>query len=137
MSILAEFFVATNELAAVYDAKLWPQDDLFMAGGLIPMHLELLWAILQNREWEVDLGDDFDLVCGDGAHSWTLRFPSNLTSLLAEASTTTLDEARIKWANVEELSADPDHLIDLMAALHRLAQNAMSTGRSLYLWGVL
>jgi hypothetical protein len=137
MSILAEFFVSSSDLVAGYDLRRWPAVDVFKAGGLIPMHLEILWAILQGREWDVDLIDEFEQVGGNGESDWTVRFPSGLTSILAEATPGQLDAARIKWAAVEEMSADPKELIDLMNGLQRLAKNAIASDRSMYLWGSL
>jgi hypothetical protein len=138
MSIIAEFFVSTSEAASSFDAAAWPKTDMYQSGGLIPMHLELLWAILEGREWDVEMGDAFTPVGPQNTDSsWLVRFPDALVLAFEQASLAQLDQARIEWANTEEMMADPNDLVEVMAALQGLARNARSTGRSIFLYGSL
>ncbi len=102
------------------------------------MHLELLWAVLQAREWDGDLAVEFEPIGDfDGEEAWMIRFPADLVTRLAAATPGELDAARVEWANLEELGVDPSDLTELMVALQRLAKLAVSTGRSVYLYGSL
>ncbi len=138
MSILADFFVSTQEAAASYDPDSRPVSDVARLGGLIPIHLELLWAILQGREWDTDLMAEFeDLEESESGTSWLVRLPDDLVARLAQASANELIDARFEWAATEELSCDPSELIEVVESLRRLSENAMATNRSVFLKGSL
>lgn len=143
MSILAEFFVApNNEAAAQYGADkdlesaAWPSEDQFDSGGLMQMHLELLWAILQDVEWDVEMADAFTPI-RESEEEWLVRLPDDLVNRLAQASPAELDDARAEWAEMEEMGCEPDDLLEVTRGLQKIARRAVSTERPLYLWGSL
>ena len=107
---------------------------MFKAGGLTQLQMSTLYAILLGREWDLDLDNEFKLEGGDGESDWIFRFPSNMTSLLANSPVSKLDDARIKWAATEEMGVDPKEIFDLMAGLHKLARHAIACQKSMYLW---
>lgn len=143
MGILTTFIIAANDGAAAlynanedFDFESWPPEDRFDSGSLLPMHIEMLWAILQGIEWDVDMMDAFGTV-RNSEEEWLVRFPDDLVNRLAEASPTQLDSARVEWAETEELNCDPEDLEEVVTGLQGLAQRAVATQRPLYLWGSL
>ena len=138
MSNLAYFFVSTVEEAKTFDSLNSPDDDVVESGGILPRHLEILWALFLGREWGDTISDEFEHIGGlaDGS-TWVVRFPSGFVDRLAGASPEELSSTRVAWAETEELAENPANLIDLMADLQKLAKNAESSGRSMFLAGSL
>ncbi|MDR3692152.1 MAG: hypothetical protein P4L46_22415 [Fimbriimonas sp.] len=138
VGILSEFFVSDPGRAATYDLEAWTEDDIFLCGDLLPMHMELLWAVLQGREWEPEMADEFEPVAGRNEEdSWLVRFPDGLTAALAEFDDDRLNRARVDWAHTEEIAVDPAELAHVISGLQRLSKHARTTGKSVYIWGSL
>ncbi len=146
MGMLADFFVATPEQATRYaNRNDEPDEGEEITALLNPceykrftgLELGTLWAILEGVPWEVGKHMPKDTVLGTEGESWLERLPDELTHLLSKATPEALAKAGSSWANTEELTCEPADLDPVLADLQRLAQQAILSGRSVYLWGCL
>jgi hypothetical protein len=146
MGVLADFFSADPDTALRYAHRLDDSDEGEEIVRLLhPAHYKnitgleigLLWAILEDREWDASkhLPEDIDL--GEDGEAWLHRFPDELAQLLAYADQDGLTRAALRWAETEELDCDPAELRPLLDDLQQLARNAAAGGKSVYLWGCL
>ncbi|MDR2187814.1 MAG: hypothetical protein LBE62_07135 [Azonexus sp.] len=143
MGLLADFFVATPEQAIQY-ANRDPYEEEIRAllnpceyKGITGLELGMLWAILEDIEWDYDKHMPRDTVLGNEGEWWLERFPDKLTLLLAQATPERLATASVAWANTEELSCDPEDIQPMLADLQQLAKQAISRDIPVYLWGCL
>jgi hypothetical protein len=146
VGMLADFFVATPAEALRYANRMEEPDDgesirrllePLEYKGVTGLELGTLWAILDGVEWDVDKHMPEETFLGSDGESWLNRFPSDLTSLLAEASPDQLNKACDTWASTEEISCDPVALLPVLGELQGLAKRAVREDKSVYLWGCL
>lgn len=104
--------------------------------GITGIEIGTLWAILDNKAWDVNYQPEFVHADEEG-ESWLYRFPVGLTKLLASADDGALASASSQWAKTEELNCDAAELRPLLDDLRLLAQRAANEGKSIYLWGCL
>jgi hypothetical protein len=136
MGLLADFYVSTDDDAVSYDdSPSLPDSDRAQHTGITHLELSTLWAILQEREWDVTTMDEFRcLLERDGGERLIHRFPAALVAQLATSDAGTLRLAAAAWAQTEELSCDPSDIQPVVDDLMRLARRAQETGKSLFVW---
>jgi len=130
LGILADFFTADPADALRYANRLDDPDQGAAVTRLLNpieckaitcLEIEMLWAILEGTQWDVDRHFLENTVIADDEESWLQRFP----------------DALVAWAATEEIESDPADLQSLLDDLQRLARQATDAGKSVYLWGSL
>jgi hypothetical protein len=104
---------------------------------LLDLNFSILWALLEQREWDLQRDALEQVAMSDGGETWLFRFPAGLVDRLATLDAASATQAASRWAATEELNCPPEELVPVLQALVRLARNARSSGRELYLWGSL
>jgi hypothetical protein len=136
MSVLANIYVASEANAADYDAD----PTRFQANSaswkrFTILELSMLWALLQGREWDVDLMDPFtNLLMRDGGARMIARLPDEFLYGVMAADDKRVTEVARQWAATEELNCEPDEVRPFIEDLKRLADVAVSSGQGVYLW---
>jgi hypothetical protein len=119
-------YVSTDADAPFYDTTQSLSDsDRAEGASLTTLELSTLWAILEGREWDVKMMDEFQCVLeeDDGERS-IYRLPAALVSKLTLCDTDTLTRATAQWAQTDEIACDPSDIQPLMETLIRLARRA-------------
>ncbi len=146
MGILADFFTADPAVALRYANRLDDPDkgaemtrllNPVQCNGITSLEIEILWAILEGEEWDVDRHVLENTLIADDEESWLQRLPDDLVNLLARADAASSAKVLVSWAETEEMEADPADLRPLLDDLQGLARQAAASGKSLYLWGSL
>jgi hypothetical protein len=140
MALLADFYISTDKDALAYDENqsLVPPSDKAEYKGFTPLGLSTLWAILNGRDWDVKLMDEFAcLMVKDGGAQLIHRAPEAFLMLLASADPETLKRSADAWARTDELDCDPSETEPIVLDLVRLAQRAKATNKNLYLWNCI
>jgi hypothetical protein len=139
MSLLSDLYVATPADAVRYDIdRNIPGSGRVEFNGLTYEELADLWAILENAERKPQHATAFESVhVVDGGQRLISRFPTNFVALLASLDGAATLNAATKWVQTGELaymSCKPSDVVPVIEAASRLARDAQSDGRSLYLW---
>jgi hypothetical protein len=138
VGILADVFVSSEKDALEYESLLgWdlPADRYVRIErkGFTALEFEILWAVLENTEWDVNRHRLNSLRrTGD---SWLEQFPDALVVLLNEVGPDRHCKVATAWGASDELQRYGTDLEGTVEMLQYLAFNAISTGRGLYLWG--
>ncbi|HEV2294708.1 MAG TPA: hypothetical protein VGR35_12715 [Tepidisphaeraceae bacterium] len=136
MGVLADIYVASRNEAAEYDAD--PKRFAAEAASwklFTELELSILWALLQGREWDVELMDRFEnVLTKDGGERMITRLPDEFIDDILSVDEGRIEQAVNEWAVSEELGCDPEEVRPFVDDLKRLAQVARSSGRSLFLW---
>ena len=145
MGILADIFVCDPADAPKYEARR-------RAGGIAddPRYLRVeykgvsglefgtLWALLENRFWDVRRHMLDDIAYGKSDETWLNQFPEGFVTLLAGMDQGSLAPMSSRWSQTDELHGTrPAELLPILADLNRLAIAAQDSGRQMYLWGSL
>ena len=145
MGILADIFVCEPADAPKYETRR-------RAGGISddPRYLRVeykdvsglefgtLWALLENRFWDVRRHMLDDIAYGKSDETWLNQFPDGFVTLLAGMDTAALVPMSVRWSQTDELhGTKPAELQPLLADLNRLAIAAQASGRQMFLWGSL
>ena len=135
MSVLADLYVSTDTDAPSYDTtQSLPDSDRAQGKSLTPLELSTLWAILQGREWDVSMMNDFQCILNeDEGERLIHRIPATVVSQLTQCDPEGLKRAASRWAQTDELACDPSDIEPLLETLIRLAHRAQETGKNLYL----
>ena len=139
MGVLADFYVSTEAEAPLYDERQeLPETDVASYNMVTPLELSMLWAILQGREWQVEMLNEFQcLLQRDGGERLIHRFPDAMVGLLAVTTDDVVAQVAPRWAAIEELCWPPAAALPVLRDLRRLAERARETGRSLYVWNCM
>ncbi len=137
MGLLSDFYIATEADALSYDTKptAIPDSDKASHKGITTLELSTLWAIVQKREWNVDMLDAFKLILDkDNGERSIYHIPVAFISLLMSLDTDTLLRSIVEWAQTEEIECDPSEMYPVVEDIIRLGRKAQDTGKNLYLW---
>ncbi|MGJ7502094.1 hypothetical protein ACSFBF_17185 [Variovorax sp. ZT5P49] len=146
MGILSDFFVASPEEALRYANRIEEPDEGDEIEELLEpvqykrftdIEITTLWAIMEDKEWDVDRHMLEYVELGEDNDAWLNRFPDELTTLLTQVDSASLVPVLERWANTEELACEPTELHPVMEDLRRLAAEAVGKKKSVYLWGCL
>jgi hypothetical protein len=140
VGILADVFVSSEKDALEYESLLgWdlPADRYVRVErkGFTGLEFEILWAVLEKTEWDVDHHTLISLQhVGD---TWLEQFPVEFVKLLNEVGPERHFEVANAWGASDELQRYGRDLEDTVEMLQYLAFNALSTERGMFLWGSL
>ena len=136
MSVLADIYVSSPERATDYDTDQTPfRNESASWKQFTELEMSMLWALLQGREWDVDLMDRFDKVLvKDGGERLITRLPDELLYEVLAADDGARDRVLTDWAASEELSCDVEEVRPFWDDLKRLADVAVTSGRGVFLW---
>ncbi len=144
MGILTHLFVASAEDARRYLDRLSTKAPLSpelyeraVHEGLTPLEFGTLWAILQQREWDVAEHQLEHMTHGEEGEIWLEAFPQAYTALLAELQDGQLSDLADRWSKTEELEGETVELIPILKDLQRLSKLALAKKQSVYLFGSL
>ena len=147
MGILADLFVTTPESANDYATSQLRGRAAHLKRyapvefrGLTFLEFGKLWALLADEPWQLKSHMLQMVSFGDDNESWLCRFPEAFVALLASLPDSKHGEYSEAWASTDELSASslaPEDARKILVELVRLAKQAKSTQREMYLWGSL
>jgi hypothetical protein len=141
MSIISDFIVATASDAHAYaqwsaSGETSASSRYTVAGynGLTDLDVSTLWAIVTGEEWDIDVHELPGEPGDEDEDSMLSQFPAPLVSALAALQEPALAGIAAQWAQAEELDWEPEELLPVVSDLRRLAAQASSQGKHLYLW---
>jgi hypothetical protein len=136
MGLLADFYIAAKEDAAAYDEdQSCAEDDRVQTKRITPLELSTLAAILEGKQWDIDMMDQFEQVLVvDGGERVIHQVPPALVERLAALSPEDVARAAERWSATEELSCAPEDVRPVIEDLARLAVRTRATSRQLFLW---
>ena len=143
MGILADVFVSSPTEALSYEASQATGTvgsepvERAEVKGLLDLNFSILWAILEQRDWDLQTHELEEVAMGEGGETWLFRFPDGLVEHLARLEEPRIRQVTAQWAATEELDCSPVELEPVMEALVRLARSAKTSERGLCLWGSL
>jgi len=87
----------------------------------------------------VDMISEFKLVTPEDAEDWTMSVPQDFVNALAELQSSEIPAVAGKFADAtaEELGWSADDFVPVIRDLSQLAQRAMETQKSMFLWNCL
>jgi hypothetical protein len=141
MGILSDFFIANPASASSYDSGQGvPETDRTQWKGITPLQAAQMLAVLRRVPYDITLIRDFPLVHEDGEDGpWTQECPDDFVELLAIQVESDVPKVAAAWASATstELGWSAMDFKPIVADLIRLARQAKSSGKSLYLWNCL
>jgi hypothetical protein len=145
VGILADIFICDPADAPEYEKRLraggMATDSRYQRveyNGVTGLEFGTLWALLENRFWDVQRHMLDDLAYGKSDETWLNQFPEGFVSLLAAMDDEALKQIAARWSKTDELhGTNPSDLLPILVDLKRLALAAKATKRQLYLWGSL
>ena len=141
MGLRAEIFVAEPTDARNYEAAQRtgsvrpPQYTRVQLGGLLDLHLSILWAIALGEEWDID--KHALMTIHSASETWLYRFPETFTHLLASLDDERIEAISTAWSETEETRCEPSDAQYVLENLCELSRKAEASGKSLHLWGSL
>jgi hypothetical protein len=136
MAILADLYISTPAQAAGYDTnQSAPGEDRAQYKSFTPLELSILQSLIEGREWDVSMMDSFTCILEkDGGERLIHQLPDGFLECLASLDEDAVTAASEAWAKTEELACAPADVRPVIADLRRLAQQARSSGRAVFLW---
>jgi hypothetical protein len=134
MSLPSIFFTA-DEMTAVrielnHDL---PQEDVAAMSAMEPLKLSMLWAIIDGKEWDVALIDEFTEVFAHD-EEWLNIVPEYLVRKIASLDAARMTKASKAWAATDEMQCSADEAEDVIKMIAALAQRAIDLKQSMYLY---
>ncbi len=140
MGILSDFFLADPSDAPRYrpgsPGHLEPDaSDLAEFKNLMNLQIEILWSILEGKEWDSAAHGLAYLEVGEEDEACLFQFPAALVSRIAALNESEISAAAASWAGTEELLRwEPEHAEEVIRELVRLSRRSLATGKGLFLW---
>lgn len=134
MSMPAIFFTATNDIAkSVHLNHTLPTQDAEELGDIDILKMSLLWALIEGREWEVDMMDHFREVYST-SDEWLYRVPNELMEHLSKLDPARQQNTAAAWAETEEMACDSSEALEVIKAAIKVATRAQTTSRGMFLY---
>jgi hypothetical protein len=142
VGILTELFVSDEQGARAYDSDAGDRTaaknlERSEFTGLLDLNFSILWAILEDKPWDIEVHALEERALSDDGERWLFRFPDKLVQKLAALDQPTLAKAAAAWSQTEELHCQPGDVQPVIVALVALSRSALAGGKNLYLWGSL
>lgn len=137
MGVLADIFIATADEAEQYQSskKDLEQFHPLQYKGVTDIEFGILWALLENQEWNVErhlLEEiNFDDECS------LFQFQTDFLKLLGSLSPEQLETTATQWFATEELQESRwtyETVLTLLQNLNHLAKKIIGSDKGLYLW---
>lgn len=144
VGLLADFIVATPEDALQYEShvnKGQPiSPDRYERAeykNFTPLSVQMLWAVLRQEQWHVERHRLEHIYHTEDGASLLDRFPDELVHRLSALNEAVQSQVADAWARHEEVPGRSEDLRPVLRDLQRLAMQALTGGRGLYLWCAL
>ena len=136
MSVLTDFYLADPAQAKDYDVdQQCLEVDRAQYKGMTPLELSTLSAIIQKKEWDVAMMDEFpEVLIVDGGERLIYEIPSVAIERFAILSEDEIGSAAAAWSKTEELACEAEDIQPVIEEIVRLSKRGLETKRSLYLW---
>ena len=136
MSVLTDFYLAEPSRAKDYDVdQQCLEIDRAQYKGMTPLELSTLSAIIQKKEWDAAMMDEFpEVLIVDGGERLIYEIPSATIERFAILSEDEISSAAVAWSKTEELACEAEDIQPVIEEIVRLSKRALETERSLYLW---
>jgi len=136
MSILSDFYLSDAARAKDYDTdQQCAENDRARFQGVTPLEISTLWAIVEKKEWDVAMMDDFvEILSVGGGQRLIYEFPHPVVERMAGLTAVDIGTSAEAWAQTDELGCDSAEIQPVIEELVRLSQRARVTNRNLYLW---
>lgn len=134
MSLPSIFFTATEAVAK--DTHLnhdLPREDVEELGGIDTLKMSTLWAIIEEKTWDVNSMDSFQEVYST-EDEWMYRIPDELTKKLALLDDSKLARVSKEWAATDEMMCQPAEAEEVFRAIAKIAARSILTHRNFYLY---
>ena len=137
MSMPSIFFTASDSEAAEFELNHnLPPDDVVELGSVDTLVLSVLWAIIDNKEWDVDSMAKFKALKSTDSE-WTHRLPDELTQKIANIQGVERERVAKEWSATEEMRCTPTEAEELFMEIASAARRAIQTQRGLFLYTCL
>ena len=135
MSLRADIYVSREEDAVRYDNAPGQFVDRAEHKGFTLLELSVLWSIMRGVEWDEASLDQFPIILEkDGGERLIHGLPPQMVSELSRLTPNQITAISPKWAAIEELRWPPEQAHPVVENLARLAQKAIESRGSVYLW---
>lgn len=137
MSMPTLFFTAAGDDArSVRLNHALPPEDVEELGDIDSLKMSILWALIDGRDWDVDMPDQFAEVYS-ASDECLHRLPHELVHRLLKLDPVGTDAAAAAWAETEEMACEPAEARAVIEAAIRIASRAESTKRGMFLYSCL
>lgn len=139
MGLLSDIYVSSHEHAADYRGSTpFPEQDRAQYKGITTLELTTLWALLDKKEWNVDLLETFEEVLYESDGEVTIhKVPEAFVTRLSKLSQSEIAAVSRLWAETEELQWKTEEAAEVIDALVKLSARAIETGKQLYIWNCI
>jgi hypothetical protein len=129
MSVLADFYVSSPDQAASYDKEQKADQNLVASyKNITPLEITTLWAIVENREWDVALLDRFtNIPLVDSGERLIHELPNELFETLFTIPPDEMDDIANRYCRGEDVKP-------IITDLVLLARIAQTQNKKIYLW---
>ena len=137
MSILSDFYIATEDQALNYDGgEGVPESDRCQFRRLTSLEVAGLLQVLRGDGDRVELMGEFERLTPEDAEEWTMSVPRDMVDSLASFSASDIPKVAGQWSDItkEELGWRPEDFETILTDLAALAQLAKKTGKRMYFW---
>jgi hypothetical protein len=136
MSVLTDLYLAEPKHAKDYDVgQKCPEVDRAQYKGITTLELSTLWAIIQKKEWDVAMMDEFpQIMIVDGGQRLIFEIPHSAMECFALLPDSGIGGAADAWSKTDELGCEADDIRPVIEEIVRLSKSGRETKRSLYLW---
>ena len=130
----AIFFTASDSVASsVRLNHSLPVEDVAELGGIDTLKMSTLWAILDSKEWDDALLDEFTELYSSSSE-WLNRIPDTLTAKIAVLADAQLDSISARWAQTDEMACEASDATDVIGAIRPIAARAIERRQGFFLY---
>jgi len=127
MSLLSDFFIATESDALAYDGDPdFPASDRVQLNRITPLEAAGLLEALRGGGDSIEMISEFPLLTPQDAEAWTMGVPEDFVTRLAELPESSVPEIAGSFADItiEELGWSAEDASSMVADLRMLARRA-------------
>ena len=140
MSLLSDFFIATESDALTYDGdSSFPANDRVELRGITPLEAAGLLEALRGGGDSIEMISEFPLLTPQDAEARTMGTPEDFVTRLAELTESAVPDIATGFADitVEELGWSAEDASSMVADLRMLARRAKEVKKPIFLWNSL
>ena len=140
MSLLSDFFIATENDALTYDGDpAFPASDRVQLNRITPLEAAGLLEALRGGGDSIEMISEFPLLTPQDAEAWTMGVPEDFVTRLAELPESSVLDIAGSFADitVEELGWSAEDASSMVADLRMLARRAREVQKPIFLWNSL
>lgn len=140
MSLLSDFFIATDHDAHSYDGDpAFPASDRVQLNRITPLEAAGLLEALRGGGDSIEMISEFPLLTPQDAEAWTMGTPEDFATRLAELPESAVPDIAGSFADitVEELGWSAEDASSMVADLRMLARRAKEVKKQIFLWNSL